>query len=474
MNVLVTGATGYIGGRLVPRLLERGHRVRVFVRDATRILGRPWAEQVEVVEGDVLQPDSLVPAVQGIDQAYYLIHSMYSGADYAERDRAAAESFGRAAKQAGIDRLIYMGAIHPEGAEASEHLGSRSETGRILAEALPTFELRAGPVIGSGSASFEMCRYLTERLPVMVTPKWIDVPVRPIAIRTILHYLLDALELDATGPMDVGMEPTTFRKMMTIYAEVRELRPRLIVPTPLLAPGLAARWVGLVTPITNDIAVPLVKGMCAPVVGDTARAHDLFPEIEPIDYRRAVELALVRIEQADVETRWSGSLPQGVPYTLTDREGMIRERQERTMEVPPELAWKAVLSLGGDRGWGAWDWAWRLRGRMDQWIGGPGTRRGRRDPRDLLHGEVLDFWRVESVEAPHTLLLRAEMRVPGKAWLLLEVQPWHTGCRVVQTALFEPRGLRGLAYWWLLYPIHLPVFASLLAEVERRALAEVT
>lgn len=472
MHILVTGATGYVGGRLVPRLLERGHTVRVLVRERARVLGRPWVEEVEVVEGDVLDPDTLGPAVEGIDAAYYLIHSMYAGEDYAELDRDGARHFGDAAASAGVGRVVYLGAIRPEAEELSEHLGSRIQTGALLAERVPTLELRAGPVIGSGSASFEMCRYLTERLPIMVTPKWIDVPVRPIAIRTALQYLLAAIEHDATGHADIGTEPTTFRDMMRIYAEVRRLRPRPMVPTPLLAPGLAARWVGLVTPITNELAVPLVKGMCAPILGDTTRARQLFPDVEPVSYRRAVALALRRIETRQVETRWSGALPGGAPYMLTDREGLIRERQVRELAVEPAVAWNALLTLGGDNGWGSWDWAWRLRGRMDQWIGGPGTRRGRRDPDELLPGEVLDFWRVEAMNPPTSLLLRAEMKVPGKAWLQLEVEPTSTGCRVVQTALFAPRGLRGLAYWWALYPIHLPVFAGLLDTVEQRALEE--
>jgi len=479
MKVLVTGATGYVGGRLVPRLLERGHTVRVMARDPSRVLGRPWAQQVEVVQGDVLAPGGVDRAVQDMDAAYYLIHSMYAGADYAERDRKGAHNFAAAARAAGVQRVVYLGAIQPGAAgpsdehAASEHLQSRIETGSILAEHLPTLELRAGPVIGSGSASFEMCRYLTERLPVMLTPRWIDVPVRPVAIRTVLAYLVQALEVQATGTVDIGAEPTTFRDMMRIYAQVRGLRPRAILPTPVLAPGLAARWVGLITPITNDLAVPLIKGMTAPVVGDTRRARELFPDVEPVSYRRAVALALRRIETRDVETRWSGALPQGAPYTLTDREGLIRERHVRELQVPPQVAWNAVLGLGGENGWGAWDWAWRLRGRMDQWMGGPGTRRGRRDPEELLPGEVLDFWRVERLDPPRYLLLRAEMRVPGKAWLRFQIEPWASGCRVVQTALFEPRGLRGLAYWWALYPAHLFVFSSLLDAIEERALERV-
>lgn len=467
-HVLVTGATGYVGGRLVPRLLERGHRVRVMVRDRTRVLGRPWVDQVEVVEADVTDRASLDRALKGVDSAYYLIHAMYAGSDYDEIDRLGATNF--AAAGAHLERVIYLGAIQPEG-EASTHLSSRAEVGALLSAALPTLEVRAGPIVGSGSASFEMCRYLTERLPVMVTPRWIHVPVRPVAIRTVLEVLVRGLDLDATGPVDIGSEVLTFREMMRAYAEVRGLRPRVVLPTPLLAPGLAARWVGLVTPITNDLAVPLVKGMTAPIIGDLRRFEALFPEVSPLPYRTAVELALDRTDSNLVETRWSGAQPRGVPYRLESREGLIQEQQHREVLVSPDLAWRAVKRVGGQHGWGAWDWAWRLRGRMDQWIGGPGLRRGRRDQDDLLPGEVLDFWRVESLdEENHCLLLRADMRVPGRAWLQLHVEPWGEGSRIVQTALFDPKGLRGLAYWWALYPIHLPVFAGLLDHLEKDAL----
>ena len=293
MKVLVTGATGYIGGRLVPRLLERSHSVRVLVREPGGIETRPWAERVEVAAGDLLDPESLRLALDGIDTAYYLVHSMGSGKDFEERDRTAAANFVAAARAAGISKVIYLGGLLPAGADVSDHLRSRAEVGEILRQGLPATEFRAGPIIGSGSASFEMVRHLTERLPAMIAPKWVLNEVQPIGVRDILSYLVLALEREPLGVIDVGSDRMTFRQMMLGYAEVRGLR-RLIVPVPVLTPHLAGLWVGLVTPIPNTLAVPIIKGMVRPVIADTARARQLFPEVEPVPYREAIELALGR------------------------------------------------------------------------------------------------------------------------------------------------------------------------------------
>ena len=303
VKILVTGATGYIGGRLVPVLLEAGHRVRVLVRDPERIVGRSWADAVEVVVGDLLRPETLAAACDGVDVAYYLVHAMYAGADFAERDRTAARNFVAAAQR--VRHVIYLGGLLPAGEVSSVHLTSRAEVGEILRSGLPTTEFRAGPIIGSGSASFEMVRYLTERLPAMVAPRWILNEVQPIAVRDILGYLLAALEREPAGVVDVGTAPLSFRQMMLEYAAARGLG-RLIVPVPVLAPKLAALWVGLVTPIPNSLAVPLVQGIVQPVVASTDRARSLFPDVVPISYRRAVDLALERTEAGLVETRWSG------------------------------------------------------------------------------------------------------------------------------------------------------------------------
>jgi uncharacterized protein YbjT (DUF2867 family) len=466
VKVLVTGATGYVGGRLVPRLLERGHDVRVLVRDARRIGGRDWADRVEVVEGDIADPRCAQDAVRGMDAAYYLVHSMGGRGDFEALDREAAENFVAAGHA--LRHVIYLGGLVPDGPKVSKHLRSRAEVGSILRAGLPTTEFRAGPIIGSGSASFEMVRYLTERLPVMVAPKWVRNEVRPIAVRDMLSYLLGALDREPLGILDVGAEPKAFIDMMKEYASVRGYR-RWIIPVPVLAPGLAARWVGLVTPITNRLAVPLVRGVVSPLIGNTDRARDVFPDIEPMAYRESVRLALERTERGEVETRWTGALSEDATFDTGDWEGTIREIRSLTTQAPPQHLFDAFSSLGGDKGWLFWDWAWDLRGALDQLIGGPGVRRGRRDPQVLLVGDTVDFWRVESVEAPNHLRLRAEMKVPGKARLQWEIHREGATTRLVQTALFSPAGLTGLLYWYILYPVHRIMFSGLIRAIVRNA-----
>jgi len=471
MHFLITGATGYIGGRLVGRLLGRGHRVRVLVREASRVAGRSWADQVEVVEGDLLDPESLRGLGEGMDGVFYLVHSMASGEDFEAQDRRAARNFVQAMQ--GVPHAIYLGGIVPDQRPGegirSLHLASRVEVGEILRAGLPTTEFRAGPIIGSGSASFEMVRYLTERLPVMTAPRWILNPVRPVAVRDVLSYLVLAGERgEALGTLDIGGDPITFREMMTHYAQLRGLS-RLIIPVPVLAPWLAGRWVGLVTPIPNSMAMPLVEGVLQPVVGDTSRAREAFPEVNPLSYTTAVELALARIRDGQVATRWSGALGRGRTYSFEDREGIAREVRTRVVDVPPADVFRSFASLGGDRGWLVWRWAWEVRGLLDALVGGPGLRRGRRHPEEILPGEALDFWRVEEIQPGRLLRLRAEMRVPGRAWLQWEAVPEGSGTRFVQTALFAPRGFWGAAYWYASFPIHRFIFSDMVDAIARDA-----
>jgi uncharacterized protein YbjT (DUF2867 family)/uncharacterized protein YndB with AHSA1/START domain len=476
-TILVTGATGYVGGRLVPRLLEAGHRVRCLVRDSARLQGRPWAGDVEVVEGDVLRPETLAPALEGTDVGCYLVHSMGSGADFNRRDLAAAENFGRAARAAGVGRLLYLGALAEPAPGLSEHLRSRQQTGDALrAAGVPVTEFRAGVIVGSGSLSFEMVRYLTERVPVMVCPRWVYTRTQPIAIRDVLDYLVAAVQEPRSADRIVeigGADVITYGEMMTIYAEVRGLK-RWMVPVPVLTPRLSSYWVNVVTPIPAAIARPLIDGLRNENVVRDPLARELFPHIVPIGYREAVGRALARLEASTVESAWSDSLstsrPHQRPVVLTSQEGMITERRSQLVDATAEQVFRVFTGLGGARGWLYMTRAWQARGFLDRLLGGVGLRRGRRDPDDLRVGDALDFWRVEAVEPGRLLRLRAEMKVPGKAWLQFEAAPQEGGgTRLVQTAFFAPRGLPGWLYWYSLYPVHALIFSGLVQRVAAAA-----
>jgi len=468
-RILVTGATGYIGGRLIPLLLAKGHPVRVLVRDPRRIKGRSWEHDVEVVTGDLMQPESLASAFKDIDVVYYLVHSMASGRDFPEKDREAANNVVQAA--GGIRLLVYLGGLYPndlKGAIHSRHLESRAEVGAILREHLPTTEFRAGPIIGSGSASFEIVRHLTERLPVMITPKWVGNLCQPIGVDDALAYLVAAADKEPLGVVDVGSTRLSFRDMMLGLARERGLK-RIILPVPVLTPKLAARWIGLVTPIPNALAVPIVAGVVNSLVADTAKAEEHFPKIRPLPYSEAVARALSDTRMLDIETRWSGSLGSYKGYQLKSREGFIEETRTRTVNADAEAVFGVITSLGGKQGWLRWNWAWRLRGLIDRLIGGPGLRRGRRHPTELLEGEALDFWRVERLEANRLLRLQAEMKLPGRAWLQFSLFSENGSTRLVQTAWFKPFGLGGLLYWYILYPFHRIIFRDMINAIARRA-----
>jgi uncharacterized protein YbjT (DUF2867 family) len=475
--ILVTGATGYIGGRLVPRLLEAGYRVRCLVRDATRLQGHSWLSQVEVTVGDALDPASLIEAMQDITSAYYLIHGRQGNKADAERDLKAARNFAEAADQVGLQRIIYLGELVDPTADLSPYLRSRNETGHILRQGrVPVTEFRAGMVVGSGSALFEMIRYLVERQPVLICPQWFFSLAQPVAIRDVLAYLISALETPASvGKMIEigGATRLVYADMLLGYARERGLK-RFLIRTPFYTPRLSAYWVHMVTPIHWRIVLPLIEGLHAEIIVHDDLARRLFPRIQPLDYQTAVYLALGRLQNDTVETSWSDAMviSQGDnrPFMLTATDGMMIERRRLFLDLPAAPVFCAYTGLGGDRGWLYLNWTWQIRGWMDKLIGGVGLRRGRRHPDDIRTGEALDFWRVEAVEPGRLLRLRAEMKVPGKAWLEFQSIPQPDGKTLLtQSAYFAPHGLSGFLYWYLLYPIHGFIFNGLIRKVAGRA-----
>jgi uncharacterized protein YbjT (DUF2867 family) len=432
---------------------------------------------VEVVQGDVLSSDRLSEALRGVTAAYYLVHSMSGAPDFYKRDLVAANNFARAAHDASVQRIIYLGGLGDPTADLSPHLRSRQETGRVLSSyGVPVTEFRAAIIVGAGSASFEMVRYLTERLPVMICPRWVYTRVQPISIDEILQYLVDALRT----PQSVGRileiggaDVLTYGDMMLGYARVRGLR-RYLIPVPVLTPSLSSYWVHWVTPIPADIARPLIEGLRNEVIVRDDTARRLFPHIEPVDYLTAVRRALASLNAGEVETAWSDALVNScgdiTPLVLETREGMIIEQRRLLVPATPEAAYHAFTSLGGERGWLYADWAWHLRGAVDRLIGGVGLRRGRRHPYEVRPGDALDFWRVEVVEPGRLLRLRAEMKLPGDAWLQYEALPQSDGrTLLVQTAFFAPKGLLGFLYWYGLLPAHRLIFTGLLRSVARLA-----
>jgi uncharacterized protein YbjT (DUF2867 family) len=474
LRVLVTGATGYIGGRLVPRLLATGHFVRCVARNPSRLASHPWPG-VEIVAGNLGDAGDTRRALQDIDVAYYLIHSMAAGATFRERDRQMAQAFGDAAKKAGVRRIIYLGGLGDPAQVHSKHLVSRQEVGNCLAAGgVPVVEFRAAVIVGSGSASFEMIRHITEHLPVMITPTWVNTRCQPIGIRSVMNYLLEALDHPtASGIYEIGgTEVLTYREMMLRYARLRGLR-RIILSLPVPAPQLSSLWVDMVTPIPSSIARPLVESLRFEVIVRDDRALRTF-SVQPTGYDEAVRLALARLAADEVETTWASSLSslaqdQPEADNLGSFEGMLLDSRRRRVHASPEKLFAAICSLGGDEGWPAGNFLWQLRGLMDRLVGGTGMRRGRRRPHELVVGDPVDFWRVEELQAPRLLRLRAEMKLPGRAWLQFEVQPDAEGCRVEQTAFFEPHGMPGYLYWYAVLPLHRFVFPGLIDSLKRAA-----
>ncbi len=476
----MTGATGYIGGRLVPRLLDAGYRCRCLVRAARKIGNRPWSGRpgVELVEGSAEDEGALAAAMSGCSAAYYLIHSMMAVGDaYRDHDRRLATCFARAAARAGVGRIIYLGGLGETGEGLSEHLTSRREVEKHLASGpVPVTVLRAAMIIGSGSASFEVLRYLVERLPIMVTPRWVATESQPIAVRNVLHYLVTCLQHpETTGrTLDIGgPDIRSYRDLMQIMADALGLRRRIIIPVPVLTPRLSSLWIHLVTPLSHRIARPLAEGLRNRVVCRSDEAARLMPQ-PLLTVREAIDAALGKRRRAEVETTWSDA---GVMPGDPDWAGgtVFLDRREVEVVAPPEAAWRAVTALGGDRGYHGVDWLWHLRGFLDRLVGGPGLRRGRRHPQEVAYGDAVDFWRVTACDPPRKLELHAEMRLPGRATLSFEIEqgePGRPGCRLVQTARFKPRGLAGLLYWYLVVPLHGLVFRGMLAGLKRSAEVE--
>jgi uncharacterized protein YbjT (DUF2867 family) len=486
MRCLVTGATGYIGGRLVPRLLAAGspeerYTVRCLSRSAARLRDVPWAGRVETAEGDLSDPGTLPAAFDGVDVAYFLVHSL-GQRDFERLDREAARSFAAAARDAGVRRIVYLGGPEPPAGERpSAHLRSRAEVASILLDSgVPTAVLRAAVIIGSGSASFEMLRYLTERLPVMITPRWVRNRIQPIAVRDVLRYLIGCATLpdDVNRAFDIGgRDVLTYLDMMRRYARVAGLRRRIIVPLRPLSPWLSAHWVGAVTPVPNAIARPLVASL---VHEAFAHEHDIaryLPDDDLLGFDEAVRLALVRIRDARVETRWSNAVGRDAAAeplpSDPDWSGGSVYVDERTREVDasPRELWRVIEGIGGERGWYSFPLAWSVRGWLDRLVGGVGLSRGRRDRDHLYVGEALDWWRVEEIRPGELLRLRAEMKVPGRAWLEMSAEPGPDGTSVYrQRAIFVPRGLAGHAYWASVLPFHGIVFSGMARNIARGAM----
>ena len=471
-RVLLTGATGYVGGRLLPRLEQRDLHVRCLARRPEFLESRV-GPRTEIVEGDVLDSESLRSALAGVDVAYFLVHSMGDDGDFERRERAGARNFAEACAESGVSRIVYLGGLG-SGDELSPHLKSRHEVGRILRESgVQTIEFRASIIIGSGSLSFEMIRSLVNRLPVMVTPRWVRARAQPIAIEDVIEYLLASLdvELEQSRIFEIGgADAVPYQEIMREYGNQRGLK-RLMIPVPVLSPRLSSLWLGLVTPVFARVGRKLIDGVRnATVVEDDAAKHAF--SIRPRGIREAIARALSNEDSEFARTRWSDALSSGGE---TRSWGGVRfgsrliDSRVAELRADPQTAFGPIRRIGGETGWYYAEWLWSIRGFVDLLVGGVGTRRGRRNPESLLPGDTVDFWRVEECQLPRLLRLYAEMKLPGRAWLQFEVEPRHGGSTLRQTAVFDPVGLFGLAYWYGLWPLHQLVFAGMLRGIVRAA-----
>jgi uncharacterized protein YbjT (DUF2867 family) len=473
--IAVTGATGYIGGRLVPRLLDAGYTVRCLVRSSRKLQDRPWSDNpnLDVIQLDLSDEKSLLDALKGCSAAYYLVHSMISaGNEYASHDLKLASTFANTAKQAGVARIIYLSGLGETGAGLSEHLTSRRAVEKALIDSgVPVTSLRAAMIIGSGSASFEILRYLVQRLPIMITPKWVSTPCQPIAVRNVLGYLTGVLDHPETAGrvFDIGgPEVLPYLQIMHIMAEELHLRRRIIIPVPVLTPLLSSYWIHLVTPLSHDIARPLAEGLKNPVVARENSITKIIPQ-ELLTVRHAIKAATSKTADGLVETSWSMAGPiEGDPDWAGGT--VFEDVREVQVNAPPHAVFQAVSLLGGDHGWYSAKYLWAIRGWMDRLVGGPGIRRGRLHPDRLGYGEALDFWRVVGIERDKNLVLRAEMKLPGVAVLEFDIDSTGgNGCLLKQNAKFQPKGLLGILYWYSVLPFHHFVFRGMLEGIKTQA-----
>jgi uncharacterized protein YbjT (DUF2867 family) len=476
-RILVTGVTGYIGGRLAPRLLESGYRVRVLVREKARLAGRPWIDEVEAAAGDALKSGPLEEAMREVETAFFLLHSQRGGAAFRERNLVAAEHFAAAARSAGVQHIIFLGGLGWEQFDRSGLLASQRRCAEVLRRSgIPLTEFRSGPVVGSGSVLFEIVRCLAERSPVFFCPKWLTTPIQPIAIRDLLAYLILAVCTPTARGKIIeigGPEVTSVLQMMRAYAQERGSR-RLMIQVPWYLPWLSSQWVHWVTPIPDDLARTRIDGLYHPAVVKAHTAEGIFGPLPLIHYREFLRRAIDRMEQGEVETTWADSLAssQGdrMPGGLEFQDGLILEHRQRLSAASPIDIFRVFTSLGGAQGWFYMDWLWRFRAWLDRLAGGVGMKRGRRHPQDVRPGDVVDFWRVEKVEEGRLLRLRAEMRMFGLGWLEFLIVPLGIGkTRLLLTAYYLPEGFLGILYWIFLKPVHATIFSGLIRAICRRA-----